>query len=108
DVFALELDEAARRLVDAGEHVEERRLPGAVRADQAHRRLPRDREVDVVDGEQSAELLTQHLRDENVVLHASTSWIGVSCTPVPTSSLRLPQGKSPCGGSTMVSRMTAP
>ena len=35
DVAALELDRAARRPVEAAEHVDERRLAGAVRADQA-------------------------------------------------------------------------
>ena len=33
DVPAVELDPAERRLVEAGEHVEERRLAGAVGAD---------------------------------------------------------------------------
>ena len=51
DVLAVELDQPARRFVHAGEHVEERRLAGAVRTDQAHRRIAGDREVDVVDGE---------------------------------------------------------
>jgi hypothetical protein len=48
---------ARSRLVDAGEHVEERRLARAVRADQADDRATRDREVDVVHGDEAAELL---------------------------------------------------
>jgi hypothetical protein len=48
DVLAVEHDTAGGRLVDAGEHVEERRLAGAVRADQRDDRASRDREVDVV------------------------------------------------------------
>ena len=48
---------ARGRLVDAGEHVEERRLAGAVRADQADDRALRDGEVDVVHGDEAAELL---------------------------------------------------
>ena len=59
DVVAVEDDPAGGRLVDAGEHVEERRLAGAVRADQADDRAARDREVDVVDGDEPAELLAQ-------------------------------------------------
>ena len=55
-------DHAARgRLVDAGEHVEERRLAGAVRPDQADDRALRHREVDVVDGDEAAELLAEPL-----------------------------------------------
>ena len=50
---------ARGRLVDAGQHVEEGRLAGAVRADQADDRAARDREVDVVDGDEAAELLAQ-------------------------------------------------
>ena len=41
DVPAVEHDAARGRLVDPGDHVEERRLAGAVRPDQAHDRTPR-------------------------------------------------------------------
>ncbi len=71
DVVAVELDHARRRLVDAREHVEERRLARAVRADQADDRLARDDEVDVVDGDEAAELLAHLLRDEQIVRHHS-------------------------------------
>ena len=57
-------DEPRRRLVDAGEHVEERRLAGAVRADQADDRALGNGEVDVVDRDEAAELLAQPLRLE--------------------------------------------
>src|SRR5207253_7791972 len=67
DVLTVELDEAARRLVDAGQHVEEGRLAGAVWPDQADGRPARDREVDVVDGQQATEFLPQGTRDEEVV-----------------------------------------
>ena len=56
-----------RRRVDAGEHVEEGRLAGAVRADQADDRASRHREVDVVAGDQAAELLAQRARLEQVL-----------------------------------------
>ncbi len=49
--------DAGGRHVDAGEHVEEGRLAGAVRADQANDRPARDREVDVVHRDEAAELL---------------------------------------------------
>src|SRR5437870_3543020 len=61
DVLAGEHDAAARRLVDAGQHVEEGRLAGAVGPDQADDRPLRDREVDVVYGDEAAELLPNHL-----------------------------------------------
>jgi hypothetical protein len=68
DVGAVELDQAHRGLVDAREHVEERRLAGAVRPDQTDDRLVRNHEVDVVDGDEAAELLANLLHDEEVVL----------------------------------------
>ena len=64
---AVEHDLARRRRVDAGQHVEERRLARAVRADQADDRAARHREVDVVEGDQAAELLAQPCGDEEVV-----------------------------------------
>src|SRR6266480_2318746 len=64
DVDAVEDDHARRRAVEAGEHVEEGRLAGPVRADQADDRALRDREVEVVDGEQAAELLADVVGDE--------------------------------------------
>ncbi len=69
-VLAAELDLPGGRLVDAGEHVEERRLAGAVRADQAGDRAFGDREVDVVDGDEPAELLPEVLRSEQVRIHS--------------------------------------
>ncbi len=59
DVLAAQHDAPGGRLVDAREHVEERRLARSVRADQAHDRLLRDLEVDVVDREEAPELLPQ-------------------------------------------------
>src|SRR5207244_3512450 len=67
DVDSVEDDRPGGRLVDAGQHVEERRLPRAVRADQADDRALRDREVEVVDREETAELLAHARRDEQIV-----------------------------------------
>ena len=57
DVVAVERDLAARRHVGAGDHVEERRLAGAVRPDQRDDAATRDVEVDRVDRDQAAEPL---------------------------------------------------
>ena len=73
DVLAEERDLPGRRLVDAGEHVEERRLAGAVRADQRDHLAARDGEVDVVDGDEAAELLPQPVATRtSVVAHSTT------------------------------------
>ena len=61
DVRAVELDLAQRRLVEAGEHVEERRLAGAVGPDDRDDRALGDLEGDVVDGDEAAEDL-RHVR----------------------------------------------
>ena len=60
-VVPVEDDLAGGRLVHAREHVEERRLARAVRADQAHDRPVGDREVQIVDGDEPAELLAHVL-----------------------------------------------
>src|ERR687884_115471 len=67
---AVEDHGARRRLVDARQHVEEGRLAGAVRADQADDRAARNEEVDVVDGDEAAELLPELLRLEQVAVRA--------------------------------------
>src|SRR5439155_6636130 len=59
DVLTVEDHASPGRLVHAGDHVEERRLPGPVRPDQAHDAAGGDDEVDVVDSDQSAELLPE-------------------------------------------------
>ena len=110
DVLAVEDDASRGRLVDARDHVEERRLAGAVRADQADDRVPRDREVDVVDGDEAAELLAQRTRSGAGArpITPVTSWSGVSCTPVSNSSLRRCSGKRPCGRRSITSTMITP
>ena len=60
------IDLAGCRIVDAGDDVEERRLAGTVRADEADDRLLRDREVDVVDGDEPAEALGDSAREEDI------------------------------------------
>src|SRR5205085_1103799 len=54
------------RVVDAGDHVEERGLSGAVRPDEADDRALRDREVDAADRDEAAEPLGDVLGVEDV------------------------------------------
>src|SRR5205823_4772759 len=91
DVDAVEEDPARRGAVEAGEHVEERRLAGAVRADQADDRALGDREVEVVDREQAAELLTDVVGHEQVgacggLAHPRGILPGSPRSPAPGSS----------------------
>ena len=106
DVLAEEHDRPGRRLVDAGEHVEERRLAGAVRPDQRDHLAARHGEVDVVHRDEAAELLAHVLRDEEVAvvvvsvmppLRASTSYSGSSWTPSCSSAARRLDGIRPSG-----------
>ena len=76
DVDAVEQDRARGRLVDPGELVEERRLAGAVRADQRDDRAARDREVDVVRRDEAAELLAQLGDLDQVVSHRDRVAVG--------------------------------
>ena len=64
---AVEHDRPGGRHVDPGDLVEERRLAGAVRADQRHDGAARDDEVDVVGRDEAAELLPHLVGDQQVV-----------------------------------------
>ena len=64
DVVAVEHDASARCRQRAADHVEERRLAGAVRPDDAGDRSGGDREVDLVNGAESAERLAEPMRLE--------------------------------------------
>jgi hypothetical protein len=70
DARSVEDDLAAGGLVDARQHVEERRLAGPVRPDEAHDRAARDEEVHVLDGDQAAELLPDPVGLEDVAVGA--------------------------------------
>src|SRR5204862_5630016 len=101
DVVAVEDGPAARRVVGAGQQVEDRRLAGAVGPDQADDRPLRDREVDVVDGDEAAEDLAHHLGRQQVVGHQAppcrTSERGSSDTPSWNSAARLVLAINPPG-----------
>ena len=77
-VLAVEHDPAGGRPVDAGEHVEERGLARAVRADQRNDRAARNREVDVVRGDETAELLADMVGDQEIVALAAV--LAHACT----------------------------
>src|SRR5579862_2175623 len=79
-VLVGEHDASRRRLVHAGEHVEERRLPGAVRADEADDRPAGHGEVDVVDRDEAAELLAEQCSLKKRVCHQAGSMIARSCS----------------------------
>src|SRR4029079_4889 len=66
DVGAIERDPPFRRDIQAGDHVEERRLTCAVRSDEAHDGSARDREIDVADRDQAAEAFRAAGCDEEV------------------------------------------
>ena len=109
DVLACELDDAGRHLVDAGDHVEERRLAGAVRPDEAYDRALGDREVDVVHGHEAAEFLAQRGRLEEQLGHQRcTSTSGSSCTPSSNSCFRRASGNSPYGRTSMTTTRMIP
>src|SRR5437588_311246 len=110
-VLPVEDDPPGRRPVDAGQHVEERRLPGPVRPDQADDFAARDREVDVVGRHEPTELFAHLLRDEEIAVFAAHCWVsynGVSETPSWNSAWRLALGISPSGRINIVSTMIAP
>ena len=83
DLGPVEHDRARRRLVDAREQVEERRLAGAVRPDQRDDRAARDREVDVVGRDEAAELLAE-LRDHDEVVGGHQSSLRSRSVSVPS------------------------
>src|SRR4029077_18692646 len=68
-VLTVEMHAARGWPVDTGEHVEERRLSGAIRPDQADDQPSGNREVDIVDGDEAAELLAQQLGLEEDFTH---------------------------------------
>ena len=61
-VDALEHDPAARRQLEAGDHLEQRRLAAARRAEEREELAPGDREVGPVDGDERPELLAHRRR----------------------------------------------
>ena len=65
DVLAVERPHPAVGLVEAGQQVEERRLAGAVRADQGRDEAPRDLDVIDVDGDEAAVLAVHAVGDED-------------------------------------------
>src|SRR5205823_11482845 len=71
DVDAVERDRARRRPVDPGEEVEERRLAGAVRADDPEELSLGNLEADIDDDLRAADVEPEVARGENRRVHAS-------------------------------------
>src|ERR1019366_4549243 len=69
-----DLQLAAVRLLLADDHLEQRRLAGAVRADDADDAAAREREVHVLEQEPVAEPLLQVFRDDDVVAEPRRRW----------------------------------
>src|SRR5207247_5023681 len=67
DVVAIEHDAPAGGGVDARQHVEEGRLAGAVRTDEAHDGAGGNGEVELGDGDEAAEFLANVPRLEDVL-----------------------------------------
>ena len=65
DVLAFEQDAAGRRAQHAGEKIDDRRFPGAVRADQGMTSPLFDRQRNPVHGSDAAEVLFEALRGEH-------------------------------------------
>src|SRR5205823_10374369 len=65
EIRVAETDDARVRFVDAGDEVEDRGLPGAVRPDQSEDGARRDLERDVADGLQATEALGDVLEKES-------------------------------------------
>lgn len=88
--LAPEHGEFARRGADdVDEHAEHRRLPGAVRADEADDAAPVDAQVDAVDGEVGAVALLQRSGfDDGGHARSFVSESGRSCGPTPFCSTR--------------------
>src|SRR5438309_2888360 len=111
DLAALEDDLPGGWRKDAGDAVEERRLPCAVRADQSEDLALLDLERHVVDCHEPSEPL-RHVIDaqdrlgrslDGHVLSAFMSSMTVSsCTPFGSSSARCRLGSRPCGRSSVV------
>src|SRR5437867_10759660 len=117
DVAALKTDYAGRRLVEAGNGVEERRLPGAVRTDQRKDLTRSNGEADVIDRGQTAESLDHVVNVENgrrsrpalaQSVASRTSNTASSAVPFSSSCSRMRLGKSPCGRSSMTTTRMSP
>src|SRR5204863_3207417 len=119
-----EVDAAGARVIEPGEHVEERRLAGTVRPDDRHDRFGGDVDRDVADRDESPEFLRDLIRAHDRrglgggrgsrggslgrahVGSLSIAWSrSISCV---SSSFRLRSGKRPWGRSTMTSTRRNP
>ena len=67
DVAALEQNATTRRLFEAGDHLEQRRLAAARRSEQREELASPNREIGSLDGDERAEFLAHGVEDDDVV-----------------------------------------
>ena len=117
DVALPKADHAGRRLVEAGDGVEESRLPGAVGTDQGKDLTGSNAEADVIDRSQTAEPLGNMINVENDFrsrlalgqsLASRTSNTASSAVPFSSSCSRMRLGKRPCGRMSMTTTRMSP
>ena len=101
---AVELDLARRDVVEPGDAVEEGRLPGAVRSDDADDGALVDLEVELVDREEPAEPLGDGAGNEQrhdivprVIGVVSPAIMAGASSPTCSSRRAMPDGHSPSG-----------
>src|SRR5262249_47040134 len=123
-ILAAELDDATGRLLEAGDHHERRRLPGAARAEEREELALRDVEADAVDGVDAAvvglhETLELEICQRQALargtMSASTTThpapVGFTTIGFTSSSARLSRSahaKSPIASSARASAPTSP
>src|SRR5262245_15738737 len=123
-ILAAELDDAVGRFLEAGDHHERRRLPGAARAEEREKLALRDVEADAVDGVDAAvvgfhETVELEIRQRQALtrgtMSASTTTqpapVGLTTIGFTSSSARLSRSahaKSPIASSARASAPTSP
>lgn len=79
DRVPVDLDVTARRLLEAGQHVEQRALAAPARPDEAHDLGLTHRQRDSGDGRELVEALGDPLQDQRVALHRGHAYLPCQC-----------------------------
>ena len=116
DLAVLEDDAAGRRRKDAGDPVEERGLPGAVRTDEGEDLALLDVERHIVHGHQAAETFRDVVDaedgrrglDGHVVSAVTSTMVVSSLTPLVSSCSRCRLGSRPCGLTSITTTRMSP
>ncbi len=110
--LALEHEFAAVRRIDAGQHVEQRRLAGAVRPDQAVDLALTDVERHVGERLHAAEPLADAARDEQrargIRSSAHAAALAAGAAAVSSSRLRSADGRIPAGRNSIIPTSVMP